>query len=57
MVSITIKSKAMTQIYIPLIILIIIGIALVIFLIRLACKTADMEYDRFIGRKEDDHED
>jgi hypothetical protein len=47
----------MTQIYIPLIILIIIGIALVIFLIRLACKTADMEYDRFIGRKEDDHED
>jgi 1,4-dihydroxy-2-naphthoate octaprenyltransferase len=41
----------MTQIHIPPSILIIIGIAIVIFLIRLGCKTADRERDEVLGRK------
>jgi hypothetical protein len=41
----------MTQIHIPLVIQIGIGIAIVIFLIRLGCKTVDRERDEVLGRK------
>jgi hypothetical protein len=51
----------MAQIFIPFNTLMwILGISLVIYLAgliwKLACRTADQERDRILGRKEDDHE-